>query len=162
MKKYERRPMVITENNVEKYYCTQCKIYHLKEEMYINPTGIKRRDLRCINSTKKRAKDYRDSNMNKVLLANAKKRSIIKNIEFNLTIEDIIIPEYCPILNIPIKIGASMEERDNSPSLDRVNNDLGYIKGNVKVISNLANSMKRNLSKELLEVFSKNIMDYMT
>lgn len=161
-RKYERREMVIIVDGIEKYYCTNCKTYHNKEEMYINPTGIKRRDLRCIESTKIRAKKYRDDNMEKVLLSSARQRANRKNLEFNITIEDIIIPKLCPILNIPIKIGCSMKERDYSPSLDRIDNNKGYIKGNVRVISTLANSIKRDLSKELLETFSKNIIDYMT
>lgn len=40
---------------------------------------------------------------------------------------------------------------DNSPTVDRINNKLGYIKGNVKVISWRANRIKNNGNKEELE-----------
>jgi hypothetical protein len=67
---------------------------------------------------------------------------------FNLDITDIIIPKVCPILGIELIPNIGRGHTDNSPSLDRVINDLGYIKGNVQIISYKANAMKRNASME--------------
>jgi hypothetical protein len=47
----------------------------------------------------------------------------------------------CPILGIPI-IKQKGRFKANSPSLDRVNNKKGYVKGNVQVISWQANMLK--------------------
>jgi hypothetical protein len=96
----------------------------------------------------------------KRLWVNAKKRAETKNLKFNLELKDIIIPEFCPILNIPIFTG-SKNNYDNSPSLDRINNEFGYIKENVKVISTLANTMKNKATVEQLLMFSKNIITYL-
>jgi len=76
--------------------------------------------------------------------------------EFNLELSDILIPEKCPILDINMNVnsGRSGAYR-NSPSLDRIDNDKGYIKGNVWVISQLANAMKSNASKRDLIAFSE-------
>lgn len=89
-------------------------------------------------------KKDRTDNPIKYLLKNAKKRALEKNLPINITYEDIVIPNVCPVLGIPIIVGASFEERDNSPSLDRIIPELGYIKGNVKVISFKANSLKKD------------------
>jgi hypothetical protein len=70
--------------------------------------------------------------------------------------DDISIPDHCPILGIPLfprrgKQGGS----DNSPSLDRIEGKFGYVKGNVIVISNRANRLKSDATiKELRDIAS--------
>jgi len=81
------------------------------------------------------------------LLTRAKHRAKEQGIEFDLTIEDIVIPDRCPYLDIPIVNGAGtgvMNPR-NTASLDRINPDKGYVRGNVIVVSYLANAVKQNL-----------------
>ena len=56
---------------------------------------------------------------------------------------DVKIPEVCPVLGIPLKFGEK-HSQDDSPSLDRVIPELGYVPGNVAVISHKANTMKSN------------------
>ena len=90
----------------------------------------------------------------------AKSRAKEKNVEFNITKDDIVIPDVCPILNIPIiyhsgKPGGKM----NSPALDRVDNNKGYIKGNIMVISHLANMMKSCATDEHLVAFANWILN---
>ena len=58
----------------------------------------------------------------------------------------------CPIMGTEFIRG---EPRNNSPSLDRIDNDKGYVPGNIQIISNLANKMKHNATKEQLERFCK-------
>jgi hypothetical protein len=59
----------------------------------------------------------------------------------------IVIPSVCPVLGIPIVLGEQRSE--NSPSLDRITPELGYVPGNVRVISDKANRLKgdRTLSQ---------------
>jgi hypothetical protein len=89
------------------------------------------------------------------MLLRAKQRAKAKELEFNLTAEDIIIPTHCPILNIPLvhKKG-SPGGSNNSPALDRIDNSKGYVKGNVLVISHLANMMKSSATEEQLIKFA--------
>ena len=72
---------------------------------------------------------------------------------------DIVIPEKCPILECPFIYGTS-ENYDYSPSLDRIDNSKGYIKGNIQVISTKANKMKNSATQEELINFCKNILRY--
>jgi hypothetical protein len=106
-------------------------------------------------------RNYSKENPEWYLLTKAKERAKLKGLEFNITVDDIIIPEYCPILEIKLTKG-KYKDYQNSPSLDRIDSNKGYIKGNIAVISVLANTMKNKATKELLEKFSKNILKYYT
>lgn len=53
------------------------------------------------------------------------------------------MPTICPVLGIPLVLGQG-KLHDNSPTLDRIIPELGYVKGNVKVISYKANRIKNN------------------
>ena len=68
--------------------------------------------------------------------------------------------ENCELLNIPLNWNDGPRDK-NTPSLDRIIPELGYVKGNVKIISNLANTMKNCASAQELLTFSKNINKYM-
>jgi len=81
----------------------------------------------------------------RLMLYAAKRRAKKNKLEFNLTEEDIIIPNRCPILDVPL-IKSKEKQKSNSPSLDRIDNTKGYIKGNVRVISLKANSLKNNMT----------------
>lgn len=89
------------------------------------------------------------------MLATSRRRASKLGLEFNLTIEDILIPEQCPILGIKL-IRQTNKGRSAkcSPSLDRIDSSKGYIKGNVWVISMLANAMKNEANKEELLKFA--------
>jgi len=94
------------------------------------------------------------------MLVRAKNRSEEKNVPFNITIEDITFTEICPLLNIPLNWKGGPRDKD-TPSLDRIIPELGYVKGNVRIISNLANMMKSYASAQELLTFSENINKYM-
>jgi hypothetical protein len=89
------------------------------------------------------------------MLLRAKSRAKEKHLEFNIDASDIMIPNVCPILHIELhnKKG-SPGGCQNSPALDRIDNSKGYIKGNVRVISHLANMMKSSASEEQLINFA--------
>ena len=94
------------------------------------------------------------------MISRAKFRAIEKAVPFNLTIEDIEFVDTCPILNIPLNWEGGPRVK-NTPSLDRIIPEKGYVKGNVRIISNLANMMKSYASNEELQTFAKNINKYM-
>lgn len=77
----------------------------------------------------------------------AHRRAAEKGVPFGIAVQAISIPEICPVLGIPISLGERRSE--NSPSLDRIVPHLGYIPGNVRVISDKANRLKgdRNLEQ---------------
>ena len=83
-------------------------------------------------------------------LQHIRSKAKAENIPFNLTIEDIVIPSVCPILGIPLQIN-DVHVGPNSISIDRIIPELGYVKGNVAIISHRANSIKNNASVEELE-----------
>jgi len=91
------------------------------------------------------------------LLKDARKRAKEFDRDFNLDLVDIIIPSECPVLHIPLIVSKSGKPTNNSPSLDRIDSSLGYIKGNVKVISMRANRLKQDSSIEELQ----SIIEYM-
>lgn len=73
--------------------------------------------------------------------------------EFDLSPEDLNYPEYCPALGIKLNYdpkpkGSKAGPVKNSPSVDRIDSSKGYIKGNVVVVSQLANSIKSSATPE--------------
>lgn len=85
-------------------------------------------------------KSMQDNDPRLYLHTSAKHRAKRKGVTFSITVEDIVIPTHCPILGIELSFGGSQE---NSPSLDKINNSLGYVPGNVQVISYRANRIKK-------------------
>lgn len=83
------------------------------------------------------------------LLRGCRKRAKDRNIPFSITKEDIIIPEVCPILGIPLKV-ASERAKDYSPTVDRIEPGLGYVPENIHVISARANRIKNDATPEEL------------
>lgn len=79
----------------------------------------------------------------------AKARAKKLGLEFNITEKDVILPDYCPILGLKLEV-ANKHRTDSSPSLDRVDNTKGYIKGNIHIISWRANKIKSNATLEEL------------
>jgi hypothetical protein len=98
------------------------------------------------------------SNPIRFLLSGAKSRAKKKGLDFNIDKSDINVPIVCSILGIPIikeyKKGTKGGPTSNSPSLDRIDNLKGYVKGNVRVISHKANTMKHNATPEELIKFA--------
>jgi|694.fasta_scaffold48727_7 hypothetical protein len=144
-------------------YCKICRYaYHRSRKDIINKQRSEKMKVDALHREKvlsqKRASHK--NNLERALLSRAKARAIKWGLLFDITIEDIIIPEKCPLLSIDI-IPGSRGNYMNTPSLDRIDNDLGYVKGNIAVISMLANSMKNAASIELLNTFVANLPKYL-
>jgi hypothetical protein len=87
----------------------------------------------------------------KKLLYSARQRSKKRNTPFSICEKDIVVPEFCPVLGIKIERSKTGHSCDNSPSLDCVIPQLGYVPGNIMVISHKANTIKSNATVEDLE-----------
>jgi hypothetical protein len=101
---------------------------------------------------------YRERNPEKGIFRAARDRARKRGLEFSIDLEDVIIPDTCPILNIPLisRAGHGVQGgKLDSPSLDRIDNSKGYIKGNVQVISHMANSMKFTATPKELKMFAE-------
>ena len=83
-------------------------------------------------------------------LQNARSRARRDKVPFNLTLQDLvdIATDQCPILHTPFVWGISGlgkgKTRPDSPTLDRILPELGYINGNVAFLSYRANRIKDN------------------
>ena len=102
-------------------------------------------------SLEKSRKNHPERNLLNKARMNAKKKGLL----FTLILQDIVIPEYCPYLDIKINPWGN---RDNCPSLDRKDNSKGYTKDNIQVISFQANRMKNTASLNELITFADNIL----
>lgn len=124
--------------------------------------NIKENQKRYYLNNKDKITKYNNSwiiqNPAKYLFNTAQQRAKRKGIEFSIKVEDIKIPEYCPYLNIPLTNTRGEFHVQSNLSLDRIDSTIGYIPGNIQVISHLANSMKQNATKEQLMTFAKGIL----
>lgn len=86
----------------------------------------------------------------KATLGNIREKAKKKNLAFNLTATYMIsiTPTHCPVLGLPLKRCKRKEEKTNSPSVDRLIPHLGYVEGNVIVVSQLANAVRSNATPE--------------
>lgn len=81
----------------------------------------------------------------------ARKRARIVGVPFDLDVTDIEIPARCPVLGMPLTLHHGRRgPRDSSPTLDRVVPSLGYVRGNVIVVSWRANRLKSDATMEEL------------
>lgn len=80
----------------------------------------------------------------------AAQRAKRRSLPFQLKTEDIEVPELCPVLGIPLKVQDGTLSA-NSPTLDRLHPELGYVPGNVVVVSYKANRIKNNATVVELE-----------
>ena len=70
-----------------------------------------------------------------------------------------LTPTHCPYLGIKLSYNKKDEKLDNYRSIDRIDNSKGYVKGNLQVISHLANKIKTSLTIEQLITFSQNVIN---
>lgn len=84
------------------------------------------------------------------MLNNARERAKRRGLDFAITVADVVIPERCPLLGISLRRGTAVVG-DRSPSLDRKDPALGYLPGNVWVISHRANTIKQDATLEELK-----------
>lgn len=99
------------------------------------------------------------------LFQDAKSRAKKNGKPFTIREEDIHIPKLCPVLGIELT-PARGQPWDKSPTLDAIANEMGYVPGNVWVISMRANRLKSDgtaqehrtiaLNVDAVEMFGNN------
>lgn len=129
--------------------CKDCRRANHKE----NPEAARRRSNEYYWANREvireKNRERYEQYITRTLWQGARYRAKKKGIPFAIDIADVVIPEKCPILGITLAISKETVD-DNSPTLDRIIPSLGYIKGNVIVISHRANSIKQNATAEEL------------
>ncbi len=144
-------------------YCKVCHKAYTKQWQLDNPEKVEasKKQSRERNREKTRVKrrkdraekpevflqysrDFAENNPEKLALYEARKRAKKFNLPCTITEDDIMIPEFCPILGIRLVRGSTDDNRDACPSLDRILPDLGYVLGNIAVISYRANRLKND------------------
>lgn len=142
-------------------YCKNCK----KEYDIEYRKSDKVQNAQKSNTYRDRKREYMKyiaiTDPRKMLWTSAKSRAKLNKLDFNITLDDIIIPETCPLLGIKIErkeYGKGGSFQPNSPSLDKIIPSKGYVKGNIMVISMKANVMKCNATIDELLKFSKNMI----
>ncbi len=147
---------IIHEQNKNKKACDVCgeiKIFgdFSPIEKYDISKGRRDTCKKCSRNTeerKRRSRTWKDD-ARAIMLMNSKARAKRAGMEFDLCIEDIIIPDKCPVLGIDLHTG-DKKNWVNSPSIDRIDNNIGYIKDNIVVVSRRANILKKDATKDEL------------
>jgi hypothetical protein len=150
--------------NIKKENCVSCGT-HLIEKINWRKTSITRKCSKCLSDSRKEyykenkeriielKKERELENPQKLMFIRVKTRAKRRGIPFNLELSDIVIPDKCPIFNIPFVFG---KKSPHNASLDRIDPSKGYVKGNVIVISYRANSIKNDATPDEL----RQVADY--
>ena len=136
---------------IDEKKCCYCKKIKSLEEFGDN--GRNRMCKQCVTKSSEYQKEHAKKYPNRALFKRVKATAKRKGIEFSLELKYIKIPKKCPILDIPL----DKRDRNHTPSIDRIDNKIGYIKENIKIISFKANNLKSNATIEQL----KKIIKYM-
>lgn len=81
------------------------------------------------------------------LLRRAKSNARKLNLPCDLTVDDVAMLDRCPVLGISLFFSDN-QQADNTPSVDRIDPNKGYMKGNIVVVSWRANRIKNNGTPE--------------
>jgi hypothetical protein len=127
---------------------------------YTDP--LKGREYRRHYYAKRRAEDktyarrsnekWRETNPKAYMLSRAKSRAKAEGLPFDITTDDFEIPEFCPVFpDLRLEFSSGSSRPDNTPSLDKVIPERGYVRGNVRVVSMRANRLKSDATLEELK-----------
>lgn len=122
-----------------------------EREYWTKPENKERNKINKPKARLKRISTFGDS-LKKEILNRARQRCLKSGIEFSITICDFEIPRTCPVLGIELALANTRGGLFNSPSLDRIDNNKGYISGNIQIISKRANTIKSDASIEEIEM----------
>lgn len=136
--------------------CDKCK-EELREHFFSmvdKKDSSKGRRSRCKKCSAEKAKVERERRANDwkhqpalAMLNNSKQRAKNAGLAHTLSLDDIVIPDYCPVLGIKLETG-DRKDHFNAPSIDRIDNSRGYTPNNIVVMSCRANMLKKDGSLE--------------
>lgn len=132
--------------------------YYLRRREYYLEQNKQWRDTNKEHRAAHASKKHRERKQNHpelYLWKYAKARSAYDNLEFDLELSDIVIPEVCPYFGTPFR----MNDKEWAASLDRIDSSRGYTKDNIQVISYKANKMKNNATVQELVTFAKGVLE---
>jgi hypothetical protein len=91
-----------------------------------------------------------EAGVRRLLLKNAKTRAIDKKLPYDLDHEFMktLNVTLCAATGVPLNVAANGKVQMCSPSLDRIDPQKGYTKGNVRVVANMINSCKGSWSED--------------
>lgn len=151
----------IAKANGSNTYATgkECKRGHIAERFVSTYTCVECSRMDLYQAERDR---YRTTENTLSYQLRQRKNSAKKlGIPFNITLDQIDQPEYCPVLGIKLNYawgGTAGHLRDPAKAtIDKVVPELGYVPGNVFIISWRANKLKSDMTFEELE----NILKYM-
>ncbi len=122
-----------------------------REERIKYCSDWRKRNSERVNSLRRM---HRENFLEKALYKACKGRASKDNLPFDLAVEDVVIPEKCPIFGVPL-----VTKTDYAPTIDRKIPSLGYTKSNIWVISHKANTMKNKATLEQLKTFCNSILE---
>jgi len=137
----------VLSGRVDRSLHPQChKVYHSNmQKVWYNKNLSREREKRRASTQR-----YREEKPKGRMLSSAKNRAKNDSVPFDLALEDIPDWDICPVLGVEMK-----KDTRYAPSLDRIVPSLGYVRGNIQVISHKANAMKQDATQEELERFAK-------
>lgn len=156
----------VCERHTKSGSCIECSNARSAEWNKQNEYG---KGYRATNAEKvtETNKAWRDRNLDRVRqysltesariasqLNQAKRRAAAHGWDFNLTKQDIVIPDTCPVLGIPL-LRTDGRLNDSSPTIDRIDSTRGYTVDNIRVISWRANRLKSDATIEELQQILK-------
>lgn len=94
------------------------------------------------------------------MICAARTRAKSKGMEFNIDVDYVrsLVTSNCPVFGVPLEWSCCREMKakplPNSPSLDRIDNNKGYVRGNVWIISHRANAVKNSASLDEIKMLA--------
>jgi hypothetical protein len=134
-------------------------MYEIWEEQKKNePVLEERSDSYYYRKAKESILRYQLENPEKHLLQKAKQSAKRLEVPFDISFEDIVIPEYCPYMKVRLTNERGRGEVPSNATLSRIDISKGFVKGNVEVTCVLANEIKAKATPEQLITFAENIL----
>ena len=138
-------------------YCWRCKTILTLENTSASSL-MRKVGVACRKCSRETQMEYRLQNPKAYILARVRGNAKSTGRECSLQLEDIPnIPEFCPVLpwiRLEYEVGGMglgmTGRKDSAPSLDRIDRSIGYVKGNVRVVSWRANSLKKDATDQEL------------